>query len=406
MRKILWVCHFLPFPSTGHGALQRTHHLIKRVAKHHQVQLFICTPCQGMDVITRELGVHRIFSSTRRNPISQPVTLAKSILSKQTYWDTLFYDHTLHKELCKAANTGDTIVILDTIFLAPYLRGINSERTIINHHNIESLLLDQRAERTNGIRAAFFSRQGILTRDAEREICPRVKDNLVVSPEDRTRLAEVVGEFRSTIVPNGVDIDYFSNGERAKLSQRPHSLIFAGGMDWYPNKDAMQWMCQDIWPSLSARVSNRTLTVIGRSPPSELKELAAKDPRVVVTGFVDDVRPYIHAAATYICPIRQGGGTRLKILDALALGCPLVATDLAVDGLALADGVHYLRANSVDEMHEALCRLDSDPELGQRISRAGRQHVVERFSWDHIADQLLEVLENLSMADKTASENN
>jgi glycosyltransferase involved in cell wall biosynthesis len=172
-------------------------------------------------------------------------------------------------------------------------------------------------------------------------------------------------------------------------------------MDWYPNRDAMDWVSNSLWASLKAAEPRRSFTVIGRAPPPSIQALARNDDQVKVTGFVNDVRPYIAEASAYLCPIRQGGGTRLKILDALAMGIPLVATRHAVEGLGLIDGRDYLEANTEHDMHRALTRLDNDPALSYSLSLNGRTTVAARFAWDVVSRPLLELLEELSIASTT-----
>ena len=131
------------------------------------------------------------------------------------------------------------------------------------------------------------------------------------------------------------------------------------------------------------------ITIIGKNPPKELLKMS-KDPRVRVTGFVDDVRPYLDDASIYICPMRIGGGTRLKIIDAMAMAKPLVATKMAVEGLDLVENEHYLRAESPDDFVVQIKRLENDEELRIRLAVAGRKIAQNRYSWDIIGDKMEE----------------
>jgi glycosyltransferase involved in cell wall biosynthesis len=209
-----------------------------------------------------------------------------------------------------------------------------------------------------------------------------VAANVMVSDDDAARLRVLAPGARTVVVPNGVDTEYFQVDE--SVTARPRSLVFAGGMDWYPNRIAMEWLVSDVWPALVRERPDRTLTVIGRVPPPALVALGQSDSRVRVTGFVPDVRPFVLQSAVYICPIHVGGGTRLKVLDALAMGRPLVSTGVGVAGLGLRDGVEYLRAESASDFAECLRRLDDDPALSARIAAAGRSAVTSRFAWNRV----------------------
>ena len=178
------------------------------------------------------------------------------------------------------------------------------------------------------------------------------------------------------MIPNGVDIEYFQ--PRIRIGTSREGLIFAGAMDWYPNREAVRFFLKEIWPKLREEKLERTVTFLGRNPPRELLE-AAKNPAIRAPGFVDDVRPYLDDAGIYICPIRDGGGTRLKILDALSMGKPLVATGMAVEGLDLVEEVHYLKADTATEFLAQINRLESDSNLCQAVATAGQLFVGALF---------------------------
>lgn len=402
MNKILWVCHFLPYPSTGHGALQRTHHLVRQVAKSFDVHLFVVDEVEDHEAVSAALGVKSISSIKPRTGLDKVLPMCRSLLGKSTYWERLFYHEALHAQIVSTAAVEPCLVILDTAFLAPYVKHVNCQTLIVNHHNVESALLAQRASRQGGALTALFDAQATRTAALEIEISKLAAHHWVVSLEDSMRLRSVVGDVQTFIVPNGVDVEYFSPEPRATVSQIPNSLVFAGGMDWYPNRDAIKWLAEELWETLVNANPEHSMTIVGKSPPTEVLQLARTDARIEVAGFVPDVRPFIHRAFAYLCPIRQGGGTRLKVLDALALGCPLVATGLAVDGLQLKDEVHFLQADDGDSMANALERLEREPELARELARNGRNHVIEHFSWDYIGSILVDFLSKSSSAERTA----
>ncbi|MFN5598036.1 MAG: glycosyltransferase family 4 protein [Gemmatimonas sp.] len=400
-RAVAWVTHFLPYPANGHGALQRTHHLIRRVAEHFDVHLFTLSNEPQAHAQALTLGVQSAVVQPVPTGAMRLFRAAGSLAGRFSIWDALFFDRSLHAALQAFCSRHQPIVIVDTIFLQRYLDDLQAGPIVINHHNIESHLLRQRADRSAGWRASLFRLQSRRTSAAEQRCGDRHISQVTVSPDDSERLRAILSTPSIIEVPNGVDIEYFSDGGRSNGSPRPHSLVFAGGMDWYPNRDAMDWVSNSLWASLKAAEPRRSLTVIGRAPPPSIQALARNDDQVKVTGFVNDVRPYIAEASAYLCPIRQGGGTRLKILDALAMGIPLVATRHAVEGLGLIDGRDYLEANTEHDMHRALTRLDNDPALSYSLSLNGRTTVAARFAWDVVSRPLLELLEELSIASTT-----
>jgi polysaccharide biosynthesis protein PslH len=161
-------------------------------------------------------------------------------------------------------------------------------------------------------------------------------------------------------------------------------------MDWYPNRMAIEWFANELWPALAADNPNRTATIIGRSPPQAVIDLAARDSRVRVTGLVPDVRPLISAAAIYLCPIHVGGGTRLKILDALSMERPLISTQLGVSGLGLKNGQHYLAAETAADFATQARKVEENSSFGRSLAISGRAEVEERFSWNVIGRKMNE----------------
>lgn len=387
--RILWLSHFLPYPPTGHGALQRTHQLLVQMARRHEIHLAsIVQPGTWAD----PAPLAPLLASAAAFPIPggwrRALPAAASLAGGASYWERWFTSGAMRAHVARLVREhAFDVVHVDALFLAGYLDLLGDLPVVLTHHNVESELLRDRAARASGARRRFFARQAARTRALEVALARRAARHVMVSALDAERLHAIAPAARTAVVPNGVDVAYFAPADDAPPPV-PHSMVFAGGMDWFPNRDAMQWLAADLWPALVADQPARTMTVIGRNPPAEIQAVAARDARVRVLGFVDDVRPHAAAAAAYLCPIRVGGGTRLKILDALALGRPLVATALSVEGLDLLPDVHYLAAEDGPSFAAQLRRLDEAPALGQALAAAGRRHVEQRFSWDAIADRL------------------
>ena len=391
--RVFWVSHFLPYPAIGFGALQRTHHLVRQIAQRFEVHLFAVSDRTGEEQNILDMGVAHCHLSLQKSRPERLWAGVAGAIGPETYWERAF-DHARLRDALRTAASGQSgVLLLDTLYLARYRDCAPHLPLVVTHHNIESDLTRQRATLRGGPSGAYLKRQGQLTVGLERRISRAAALNLMVSPDDDARLRRLAGDVATCIVPNGVDVDYFRPDPAATRS--PYSLVFAGGMDWFPNREAIQWLASEIWPKLVAREPRRTLTVIGKAAPPEILALAARDSRVTVAGFVPDIRPYLARASAYICPIRIGGGTRLKVLDALATGVPLLATALSVEGLGLTDGEHFLKADSADAMVAQLDRLDANPGLGGALSTAGRAFVSADFSWDGIGERLATRLRDL-----------
>ncbi len=395
--RVLWLSHFLPHRSTGHGALQRSHNLLVEAARRHEVHLI--SLADGEDASTADAlraaveslqpklaSVHAFPIAPDAGRLRQLGAVASSAFSAPSYWDRRFLVPGMVEHVRSRGTTAFDLVHLDVVFLAPYLTHLPSVPVALNHHNVESDLLHRRSANSHWPGRWYFARQAAHVAGAEREWARRAGVNLVVSALDGERLRGLAGDVPVTVVPNGVDVDFFqpTPGVEAARSR----LVFAGGMDWFPNREAMRYLATDLWPALRRGDPARRMTVVGRHPPAELLDAARRDPSLEVTGFVNDVRPYISAASIYLCPITVGGDTRLKILDALAMSRALGSTDLGVEGLDLVEGVHYLRANSTPEFVEQVRRLENDPVLVASLARAGRLFVEQRYAWPAIIDAL------------------
>jgi glycosyltransferase involved in cell wall biosynthesis len=283
------------------------------------------------------------------------------------------------------------VVHFDTVGLAPYATAAAHLPCILNHHNIESQMMQRRSEleRSRLVRSLLRLQSRRLAR-LERRTAGSFTAHLTVSDLDRDRLLSLIPEARVAVIPNGVDLDFFQPAPPDRPFV-PHSIVFAGGLSWYPNRKAVDWLLSEILPRLRARYPDTTATIIGRNPPAAFLDAASRDPALTFTGFLDDIRPTVARAAVYACPIFDGGGTRLKILDTLAQQVPLVATSMAVEGVGVHSERHALLADDADGFSAAVARLFDDPALGTRLAAAGRSLVEQRYGWDLIGARLREV---------------
>ena len=290
--------------------------------------------------------------------------------------------------------TDFDVIHFDTISLAVYKDVVGDIPKVLNHHNIESHLLQRRTlVEQNPLKRFYFSLEGKKLEQFETRTCPQFDMNFTVSELDKDRLLEFAPGTKADVIANGVDIEYFSP---QAVETKPGSVIMVSGMNWYPNRDAVLYMYEEIWPKLCEVYPDISWVVVGASPPKQLLDLAEQDKRVTVTGFVDDVRPYLAEAEIYLCPMRDGGGTRLKILDALSMGKPIVSTTMGVEGIAVTPEKNVLTADTPDEFVKQIGRLRDDPALRQQIGQAGRQFVIDTYSWEIIGKKLANIYQSLT----------
>ena len=375
--------------------MQRSFHLLRHAAAHHEVHLLALHQPRllpmAMDLATSVDALSRLCASVRVIPIPAErsayhrfLAAAWSIASNAPFDVTWLHSSAMEVAVTRSLDAGGIdLVHVDTVGLWPYVSRSTCCPIVLGHHNIESGLISQRAAlERSAWRAALRRHDAAKLRALEDHASTRAAVNLVVSRLDADRLGTVAPGAVVEVVENGVDTDYWQ-----PTDDPGHGIVFVGTLGWHPNRDAVEFLLSEVWPVLSANNQDRRLFIVGRDPPAAARA-AAGDPRVQVTGFVPDVRPYLRAASIFVCPIRIGGGTRLKVLDALAMGKPLVATALAVEGLELTEGEHYLRAETAMEFVTQIERLEQHPELRRALGAAGRRRVTDRHDWRVIGHQL------------------
>lgn len=395
--KVLWLSHLIPWPPSG-GVLQRSYNLLREVAGRHDIHLLalhqraqlasarLPEARKVLEALGVKVEIFPIPADASR--LRWGLMLAGGLLRATPYDVNWLRSRCLHERTLELSKgKAFDCIHVDTLGMAPYAKPFARTPMALNHHNVESQMMERRARNeTSVLRRSLLAYEARRLARYERRVCPAAAVNIVVSELDAERLRRVAGPVGSVVVENGVDVGFFR--PTGRVDERPKSLVFAGGMSWYPNREAVLFLAREIWPRLVAADPEHSLRVVGAHPPREILELAGRDERVTAPGFVDDVRPEIEAASIYVCPIRDGGGTRLKILDALAMGRPLVATHLAVEGIALREGEHYLPAETPEEFVEQILRLDRDAGLRVRLAQAGRSLMEQRCAWPVVGERL------------------
>ena len=309
---------------------------------------------------------------------ARPATLAK-------------YDHAQLREYVTQwmAMNPRGIVHADHLHMAGYLNCGMARLKIIDEHNVESQIVERMAERYHrGWMKPWLRAQARRMHACEVERVVSANLTLAVSEGDAQMLRGMACGAKVLVVPNGVDLDYFQPpaAERARIPKR---LVFTGSMNWLPNEDAMIWFAEAVWPLLArdyAGGGEWSLDIVGHAPSAAVRALASKT--VHVSGSVPDVRDYVHDAQIFIVPLRIGGGSRLKILEAFAMQIPVISTAVGCEGLGAEHERHLLIADTPQAFAAATARLAQDAALRERLTRAAAQHVRDHFSWKAIGARL------------------
>ena len=401
--KVLWIGHNLAYPPKG-GALQRNYNLLRQAAAHAEVHFIAFdqprtrpSDIQPDDCITALKG---FCASANWVPLAQPggrfhrhLMAARSLVSKNPYEVHWLRSRQLQTKLAGLFRLHRfDVVHFDTLGLAQYIPLANTSGMVLNHHDVQAALMARRMElETNPVLKQYWRIETRKLRDAELHWGEKVDMNLVCSAEEAALLIGERSCMRTAVVANGVDTAYFS----PRSDPGGQTLLFCGSLDMYPNQDAVKYFFEAIWPALRSRHKDIEIYMVGRRPPDWLKARADTDNRLHVTGFVDDVRSYFRKATICVCPIREGGGTRLKILDSLAMGVPVIGTSFACSGLNLRHDRDVIMADSADEFVRQVGQLLDRAELRLRIGSAGRQVVEREYSWDVIGKNLVRAYEEV-----------
>ena len=400
--KILWLSHVIPYPPKG-GVLQRCYNLIKEVSKYHEIQLlsFIQTDIlkamfSSVDKGLSEAKTHLSAFTKYQEYIDIPCERSKygkellaltSLITSDPYSINWLKSNKMETSIDRILKESDfDIVHFDTISLAPYASHFPDIPKVMDHHNIESHMMLRRAQQEKNIlKKAYYYQEAKKLLTYEKSVCPLFDLHITCSSLDSDRLRDINNSLSIKEVPNGVDVEYF---QPMRTNELDNNLIFAGSLNWYPNIDAMLFFADEIWPQLRTENPTVIMNVVGNSPHPRLIELAKSDERFLVHGFVDDVREYISKSSIYVCPIRDGGGTKLKVLDAFAMGMATVAHPVACEGIAVKDGFNVLLAETPSEFVDKINYLLQHPDLRTRIGDNARETALKHYSFEMIGSQL------------------
>ena len=402
--NILWISQNIPYPPKT-GVLQRNYNLIREASRYGDITLLavykenIIPGKFDLTLAKNELGkfckrieiVHLPIESSK---FTLYMTALKSLFTK----DPFSVNWIKCKEMTNAiriltSENDYDLIHYDTISLAAFHHLSGNTTKVLNHHNIESHLIQRRTQvENNPIKRLYYHLEGIKLQRYEAEVCPKFDMNFTVSELDKIRLLDLAPGTKAEVIANGVDTEYFKSSEN---KEKPGNLIMVSGMNWFPNRDAVIYMCEEIWPLIAKKLPNITWTVVGACPPQQLLDLAKDDDRITVTGFVDDVRPYLEESHIYLCPMRDGGGTRLKILDALAMGKAIIATTMAFEGISTTPEHNVLVADTPIEFVNQIERLMNDDNLLETLKVESRKFVIDNYSWEVIGKSLETVYSTL-----------
>jgi len=389
--KLLFLAQVLPYPPDG-GVAIRTFNVLRLLAREFDLRM-LCFFRRALvrDVANSVEGL-RQFGDVNGYDIPEEFSAVKkamnhfrSVVSGRPYTVFAYENREFRRQLRQELSRGIyDLVHFDSLDLSSYFDEVKGLPTVCVHHNVESALLRRRSDtEPRGITRRYLRHQADLMEGEERRWIGRVSLNVAVSDADASQLRAMSSEARVEVVPNGVDVEAFVPAQAGPRS----GIVFVGGMSWFPNRDALEYFAGDILPQIHGGKPDVNVTWVGRALPESMERYRMSG--ITLTGYVDDIRPYVNSAAVYVVPIRVGGGTRLKILDAWALGKAVVSTSVGCEGLRAEDGVNILIRDDPREFAAAVIAVLQDEVLRERLGRNARQTAEKTYSWGIVGSSMI-----------------
>ncbi len=397
--RILFITFGLPYPPDS-GVRIHDFYLVKNISQHHSVLvLSLLTSREQVKHIQglRQYCDYVDFVLEKPHSIRQHFSrIIRSLLKGRplaTY--PFIYGEMLSKVREIVTKWDVDIIQIEHSFFAPYVEAISTNgkcKKVLSFHNLGAI----QYKRMRGLRTGFTQRSLFLIKWMlmlrwEAKYAEKFDHCLVVSPLEGKMLQSANPKLSISVIENGVDTELY---QPLKDAFDGNTLLFVGTMGYPPNIDAVLYFCDSIMPIIQRRIPDIKLIVVGHEPASGIRRLSDRG-NVVVTGYVPDVIPYYQQSQITIVPLRGGGGTRLKILESMALGRPVVSTTIGCEGLNVTDKENIMIADTPTEFAERVIQLLTDRKLRERISRSARHLVETRYDWVAISRKLMKVYDDI-----------
>lgn len=394
--KILWVKTDFLHPTTRGGQI-RTLEMLRQVHKRHEVHYV------AFDDLSSPEGLHRAPEyCTHAYPVPHYVIpktsvrfagqLAAGLFSPIPVAGMRYRSQEMHATISRLLSEHEfDAKICD--FLFPAINIDDMSAWVLFQHNVETTIWERHAQRgRTPAHRAYFALQARRMFEWERSVCRAAAHVVAVSEIDEQVMRDRFGSRAVSSVPTGVDLDYF---EKPDTSRPEHDLVFVGSMDWMPNIDGVRWFLTEVLPLIRAKKPDTRIAIVGRYPPPSLVAETKDDPLISITGTVPDVRPYLWNSTVSIVPLRVGGGTRLKIFEAMAAKTPVVSTTIGAEGLPLKHGETIRIADTAQAFASECLDLLSDSESRTRMAEDALGLIRARFSWGQVARRFEETLRSV-----------
>jgi len=401
--NILWLSHLLPWPLKA-AVIMRCYQLITELPAENQIDILafhqprLMAPMVddlekgrrlAIDEVSKfanVLSVHEIPCDTRRYGTVSLALLSLFSLSGYTLKWLESRDFRIALQRALDESQYDLIHV-DTISFISYMDVIlkTDLPVVLDHHNIESHMMFRRAcKEKNPFKKLFFYQEALKIEHMEKSNCSRVAHNITCSDEDTSRLGKIAPEAKVTTIPNAIDTRKYEVPKEYKSITR---LVFIGTMNWYPNIEAVEYIIRHLSPVFASEFPELSIDIIGANPPEFLRLLASRSPNVTLHGFVNSLDDFTSDAA-FLCPITDGGGTKLKIVEAMAMSMPILCHPVAAEGIDILNGKEVIFCNTAEDYLDSIRKIIANPGFCNQLRLHAREKCENTYSYDVVGRRL------------------
>ena len=394
--KILMLTPYLPYPLHSGGQI-RSYNLIKNLSQKHQITLFSFIRSQKELTHIAELEKYctkvKVF---KRRQAWDPRNILISALTPYPFLVAIYLSKSVKNAIRQELIQNYDLIHAETFYVMPNLPKPTNIPTLLVEQTIEYMVYQRFVEDFK-----FFLLKPLLYFDVlkiklwEKYFWQKATRLAAMSQSDKQIMEKSVKDRKVDVVANGVDVEHFTESRIAKAVNQ--TILFVGNFKWLPNKDAAKFLVTDIWPKIHQQLPRAKLWIVGRNPTSEILDLSNQK-NVTVSGEVDDIREAFQKSSVLLAPIRNGRGTKYKVLEAMASQVPVVTTKLGIEGIAAIDQSSVLIAESADGLADKTIQVLTDRNLAAKLAANGKKLVYNQYNWQAISKELDQIYQQLGGA--------
>ena len=391
--KILMLTPYLPYPLHSGGQI-RSYNLIKNLSQKHQITLFSFIRSAKELVHIAELEKYctkvKVF---KRRQAWDPRNILISALTPYPFLVAIYLSKSVKNAIRRELASNYDLIHAETFYVMPNLPKPTNIPTLLVEQTIEYMVYQRFVEDFK-----FFLLKPLLYFDVlkiklwEKYFWQKATRLVAMSQSDKQIMEKSVKDRKVDVVANGVDVEHFTESRIAKAVNQ--TILFVGNFKWLPNKDAAKFLVTDIWPKIHQQLPRAKLWIVGRNPTSEILDLSNQK-NVTVSGEVDDIREAFQKSSVLLAPIRNGRGTKYKVLEAMASQVPVVTTKLGIEGIAAINQSSVLIAETADGLADKTIQVLTDKNLAEKLAANGKKLVYNQYNWQAISKELDQIYQQL-----------